>query len=95
MDLRIALAGNPNSGKTTLFNALTRGGGDTRFLMVADVLFLWAVSVPAGALAGLVLHTPEWVAMICLKLDLIIKSVWCVSRLNSGKWIHIVEEKHA
>ena len=23
MDLRIALAGNPNSGKTTLFNSLT------------------------------------------------------------------------
>ncbi|MBQ2689191.1 MAG: hypothetical protein IJG05_03835 [Solobacterium sp.] len=80
---------------SVMTKGVLRGGGDTRFLMVADVLFLWAVSVPAGALAGLVLHTPEWVAMICLKLDLIIKSVWCVSRLNSGKWIHIVEEKHA
>lgn len=25
MSIKIALAGNPNSGKTTLFNALTRG----------------------------------------------------------------------
>jgi len=80
---------------SVMTKGVLRGGGDTRFLMVADVLFLWAVSVPAGALAGLMLHTPEWVALICLKLDLIIKSVWCVSRLNSGKWIHIVEEKHA
>ena len=80
---------------SVMTKGVLRGGGDTRFLMIADVLFLWVVSVPAGAVAGLVLHTPEWIAMICLKLDLIIKSFWCVSRLNSGKWIHIVEEKHA
>ncbi len=31
-----------------------RGGGDTRFLMVADILFLWVASVPLGYLAGVV-----------------------------------------
>ena len=33
-------------------NGIIRGGGDTKFLMIADILFLWAASVPLGALAG-------------------------------------------
>ena len=37
-----------------LTKGVLRGGGDTRFLMVADVCFLWVVSVPLGAGAGLV-----------------------------------------
>ena len=37
-----------------------RGGGDTRFLMVADILFLWVASVPLGYLAGVVLHWPAF-----------------------------------
>lgn len=65
-----------------------RGGGDTRFLMVADILFLWLVSVPLGWVGGLVLHWPAWAAMLCLRADYIIKSFWCLSRLKSGKWIH-------
>ena len=65
-----------------------RGGGDTRFLMTADILFLWLVSVPLGWVGGLVLHWPAWLTMICLRVDYIIKSVWCLSRLTSGKWIH-------
>jgi len=65
-----------------------RGGGDTRFLMKADILFLWLVSVPLGWVGGLVLHWPAWLTMICLRVDYIIKSFWCLSRLTSGKWIH-------
>ena len=72
-----------------------RGGGDTKFLMKADVLFLWVISIPVGAIAGLVLHLPAWLTLICLKLDLIIKSVWCINRLLSGKWIHEVSKKTA
>ena len=37
-----------------LTKGVLRSGGDTCFLMVADILFLWLVSVPLGALSGLV-----------------------------------------
>ena len=67
-----------------------RGGGDTRFLMVADILFLWVVSIPAGALAGLVLHLPPFWIYVCLKLDQIIKAFWCITRLRSRKWIKAI-----
>ena len=74
--------------QTVMTKGVLRGGGDTRFLMVADILFLWLVSVPLGWAGGLVFCWPAWVTMLCLKADYIIKSVWCFSRLKSGKWIH-------
>ena len=67
-----------------------RGGGDTRFLMVADVLFLWIVSVPLGALAGLYWHLDVFWIYVFLKLDQVIKAVWCVFRLKSRKWIKML-----
>ena len=61
-----------------------------RFLMVADIFFLWAVSVPLGAAAGLVWGlSPFWI-YICLKLEYLLKTVWCIARLRSRKWIRTV-----
>ncbi len=64
-----------------------RGGGDTKMLMLADNIFLWVASVPLGILAGLVLHLPAFWIYFALKIDQVLKAVWCVIRLNSGKWI--------
>lgn len=64
-----------------------RGGGDTRFLMVADVLFLWVASIPLGYLTGVVLHLPAFWVYCFLKIDEIIKCFWCVWRFQSGRWI--------
>ena len=69
-----------------------RGGGDTRFLMVADILFLWVASVPLGALAGLVWGLPTFWTYCCIRIDQIIKAVWCLFRLRSGKWIKKVSQ---
>ena len=61
------------------------------FLMIADILFLWAASVPLGALAGLVWHLPAFWIYTLLKIDQIIKAVWCVFRLSSKKWIKRID----
>lgn len=70
-----------------LTKGVLRGGGDTKFLMVADILFLWVCSIPLGALAGLYFHLPGFWIYIFLRIDQFIKAVWCIFRLKSGKWI--------
>lgn len=78
------------SMNSILTKGVMRGGGDTKFLMVADILFLWIVSIPVGAIAGLVLHLPAFWIYVCLKLDQIIKAIWCIGRFRSQQWIKAV-----
>ncbi|MGI6707304.1 MAG: MATE family efflux transporter [Clostridia bacterium] len=75
------------SVQSVLTKGVLRGGGDTRFLMVADVLFLWLASIPLGYLAGLVYRLPAFWIYVALKADWMIKSVWCAVRLVKGKWL--------
>ena len=75
------------SANSILTKGVLRGGGDTRFLMVADIIFLWVASVPLGALAGLVWHLPAFWIYTLLKIDQVIKAIWCIYRLKSRKWI--------
>ncbi|MBQ3126414.1 MAG: MATE family efflux transporter, partial [Clostridia bacterium] len=70
-----------------LTKGVLRAGGDTKFLMIGDILFLWVASIPLGYLAGLVFHWSSFWIYTMLKLDQIIKCVWCYFRLRSGKWL--------
>lgn len=79
------------STNSILTKGVLRGGGDTRFLLVADMTTMWLAAVPLGALAGLVLHLPAFWIYIFLHMDQIIKAFWCVFRLRSGKWIKKVK----
>jgi putative MATE family efflux protein len=78
------------SMNSILTKGVLRGGGDTKFLMVADILFLWVVSIPTGILAGLYWHLDAFWIYCFLKADQVIKAVWCIFRLKSGKWIHVI-----
>ena len=75
---------------SVMTKGVLRGGGDTRFLMVADILFLWIASVPLGILTGLVLRLPPFFIYSALRIDTVIKSLWCIKRLVSKKWIRTI-----
>ena len=77
-----------SSTQSVLTKGVLRGGGDTKFLMVADILFLWVVSVPVGYLTALVWNCSAFVVYLALHADWFLKSVWCTIRLFQGKWIH-------
>ncbi len=75
------------SMNSILTKGVLRAGGDTKFLMAGDILFLWVASIPLGALAGLVFGWSSFWIYVMLKIDQIIKCVWCFFRLRSGKWL--------
>ncbi len=75
------------SANSILTKGVLRAGGDTKFLMAGDILFLWVASIPLGALAGLWLGLPTFWIYTFLKIDQIIKCIWCFFRLKSGKWL--------
>ena len=75
------------SVQSVLTKGVLRGGGDTMFLMVADILFLWLASIPLGYLTGLYWGFPVFWVFIALKTDWIIKAFWCTARLLRGKWL--------
>lgn len=75
--------------QSMLTKGVLRNGGDTRFLMVADIAFMWLASIPLGYLAGYVWHlSPFWISTM-LRIDYIIKTVWCTIRLKRKTWIHV------
>lgn len=66
---------------------ILRGGGDTRFLLLADSSMVWLVSLPLGALSAFVWHlSPVWIYLF-LRIEFPLKGIICLIRFLTGKWI--------
>ena len=69
---------------------ILRGGGDTRFLLVADSLLVWVISLPLGALAGFVWHLPPVWIYFFIRVEYPLKGLVCLVRFCTGKWIKVI-----
>ena len=71
---------------TTMMGVL-RGGGDAKFVLLNDIIFMWVVCIPLGLFTGLYLKLPVAVVYLIIKSDEIIKLVIALIRIGGGKWI--------
>lgn len=74
----------------TLMMGVLRGGGDAKFVLVNDIIFLWLVAIPCGFLTAFVLRWPIAAVFFVVKSDEIIKSIIATIRVLSGKWVRNV-----
>ena len=70
-----------------LTKGVLRAGGDTAFVMAADLGFLWLVSIPAASVWALCLHGSALGTYVLLQTDQILKCGLCLWRLHSEKWM--------
>ncbi|MCL2568695.1 MAG: MATE family efflux transporter [Oscillospiraceae bacterium] len=70
-----------------------RGGGDTKFAMVTDIIFAWLIAIPLGAIAGLWLQWPVVLVYLVLRSEDLFKAVVVLWRIPSGKWLKDVRER--
>lgn len=67
-----------------------RGGGDTKFVFINDLVFMWLFAVPLGFMAAFWWELSIPMIFFILRSDEILKVVTSSLRIKSGKWIRDV-----
>jgi len=84
--LRIVAIGQPFWAMSQVLAGSLRGGGDTRFPMVAALAGMWLIRVPVGYLAGIVLGFGLPGVFVSNCLDAAVRAGVSWLRFREGKW---------
>lgn len=86
--LAVTLIGT--SYHASCFVGINRGAGDSRFVMIVDMICGWLVVLPATLLAAFVFHAPLPIVFLCTRIDQCFKWLIAFIRLRGNKWIRNV-----
>ena len=73
-------------GMVSLMGTL-RGGGDNRFVLIIDIVFMWLLAIPLGAFFGLYLQLPIYIVFLAIRCEDFFKAIAVLWRIPRGKWI--------
>ena len=66
---------------------IVSGGGDTKFVLINDLIFMWGLVLPLSALSAFVFHWSIPVTFFILKADQLAKCAVAVIKVNRFRWI--------
>ena len=83
------------SYQVACLTGIVTGGGDTRFVLINDLIHQWLIVLPAAFLSAFVFKFPVWITFACLKSDQILKCFVAIVKVNRYRWIHILTREDA
>ena len=72
---------------------ILRGGGDVKFILFNDMLFLWLWAIPVCYLSAMVFHLPVYLIFFFTRADQIWKYFTSTYRIRSNKWVNYLTER--
>ncbi len=66
---------------------IVRGGGDTKFVLFNDIIFMWCIVLPSSFAAAFVFELSPVIIFFCLKSDQLLKCLVSVVKVNFGHWM--------
>ncbi len=66
---------------------ILRGGGDVKFVLVNDVVFMWLLAIPLGFIGAFWLNLPIITVFFIIRCDEFFKLTFALRRMLSWKWI--------
>lgn len=70
-----------------VLTGIVRGGGDTRFVMINDMISVWLIVIPLSFLAAFVFGWPPIAVIACLHSDQVFKCLPAAIKVNSYNWV--------
>lgn len=69
---------------------IIRGGGDSKFVFVNDLISIWGIVLPVSFAAAFIFELPPHIVVFLLNSDQIFKCAAAAIHANSYKWIKIL-----
>lgn len=82
------------SYQCSCLTGIVTGGGDTKFVLINDLIHQWLIVIPAAVLSAFVFHGPLWLTFVCLKADQILKCFVAVVKVNRFRWIRVLTREN-